>query len=312
MIEIFQTNSAPQTEKHYSAKRTLIPVVNIPSTFEEDDFCSCILQCIPCLPFFTDEVGTDEYKNDFFDIYQNSISGGSHEVAILVDGVETTVTDNTYGTLYEGSSFYGYRFEAFDIWTELGQYGQKIQGVIRNYDANDVLIRETYSPCFLIQRFSSRAANKTIVLEFQKSGKLRSGNDYSDLSLGGSSTKVLPYWRSKLRLPGRLKETPQIIENSELALNDQMQSRLQIMDSMTRTYDLEVDLVSESQIMHVILDSMFANKVLVTDYNVYNFEKYQSLWLKRVGMDFPTGVVKRKKIVFKMENAERKYEKYND
>lgn len=310
MIRLLNGSTNAQTTKHFTTIRTLIPV--IPSLLTDDvgDLCLCRLQCIPCLKMFTDEIGTDTYKNDWYRIYQNLITGGYAKVFIVVDDVEIEVTDDTYGKLYDGTYFMGYRFNAYNIWSEHG-YGE-YTFIIRGYDANDNLIKESESVCFDIQKFSTRMANKTVTITTRQNGILRHGNNYSNLEVTGEVYRGLPYWEQRVRLPGRLKRTPGNYELSAVAVNDQVHSRLQVLDMYTEAYDLEIDLVSSDQLLHVIFDNMFANKVYVTDYNVLNWENYKSVSLLRVGEEFEPRVVRRKSWTFKMVNADKKFEKFND
>lgn len=308
MIELFNGSTAAQTEKHYSTVRTLIPVVD--NTIEVDtDFVTCTTQCIPSLKLFTDEIGTDEYKNDWFTLYQNTVTGGTHTLAIVVNEVEIAITDDTYGQEYAGNNFYGYRFDAFDIWTEHG-YGN-YQAVMRAYDSNNNLIKETWSVCMTLQKFTDKTANGTVVIETQKKGILRHGNKYYDLSMPGA-VRNLPYWQQRVRLPGKLKRVELPVELMGVVKNDLAQTRLQSFDTMSEAYDLSINLVSSEQIVPVIFDDLFANVVMVTDYNVYNFESYRKVRLVRESISLQPRVVKRKSFTFRMVNEEKKFEKFND
>lgn len=310
MIKLFQPSSNLEPAKHYSTRRTNIPVIRVDDITQEDEFCTCIMQCIPCLPLLTDEVGTDEYKNDFFRLYQNSIASGSHTVHIVVDEVEIEVTDNTYGTLYNGSAFYGYKFDAFKIWQEHG-YG-KYSAVIRNYDSLGNLVKTTTSPCFELQKFSDRKANKTVRIETRQSGKLLHGNDYTNLTLSDPSLKALQYWRQQIRLPGNLKMSGITTENDRLVMNDDIRSSLQVLDKMGIEYDLTLERLSVEQAFPVIFDYLFSAPVYVTDYNVYNWTSYRNIRLVKTAIDFQPRIAKRNTFVIKMKREEENIEKFND
>lgn len=307
MIELFNGSTSAQTEKHCSTVRTLIPIVTIQS-FEDDEFYACVKQCTPPLRMFTDEVGIDLYKNDWFRMYMNKISGGSITLAIVVNGIEIAITDSTYGAEYDGDEFYGYMFTAFAIWTAHG-YGN-YQAVMRKYDANDNLVKEDWYPCFKIQKYSAKSANGTVVIETRKNGTLRNGNDYSDLTMTGPY--FIQNWSQRIRLPGRLKRSGFPVELSGVTMNNATQTRRQVFDTMGESFDLDIHLVSSEQINPVIFDDLFANIVYVTDYNVYNFESYKSIRLVRESIEFQPRVRKRNSFTFKMINEEKKNEKYND
>ncbi len=307
MIELFNGSTSAQTEKHYSTVRTLIPVVD--TTIEVDsEFSTCLTQCIPPLKMFTDEVGSDLYKNDWFSMYQNVLSGGSNELYLVVNDEEIQVTDGTYGDIYDADAFFGYKFFAYDIWTQHG-YGS-YRAVMRKYDSSGNLIKEEWYPCFQIMKWSEKMANGTVVIESHKNGVLRNGNSYADLTISGPF--FLKNWRQRVRLPGKLKRSGYPIELLGVTMNDLTQTRKQVFDTMGETFDLQINLVSSDQINPVIFDDLFANIVYVTDYNVYNFESYKKVRLVRESIEMQPRVVKRKSFVFKMLGEEKKNEKFND
>lgn len=309
MIELWNGSTTAQTAKHFSTLRTLIPVVDTTGNGQDSDFCTCIKQCIPDLKFLTDEIGEDEYKNDWFRLYQNSVSGGSHTVSIIVDGQEILVTDDTYGQNFNGSAFYGYMFKAYNIWNEHG-YG-RYKFILRNYDSSGNLVQTDTSPWFVLKYYTDREANGTVRIETIKRGSLRHGKKYYDLRMTGGA-RTLPYWKQQIRLPGKLKWVDNPTESIGVVENNLSQTRQQVFDTMDTEYDLEIYLVSADQSKSVIFDDLFANVVYVSDYNVYNWETYRNLRLRRISTSFQGRVRKRKSFTFRMTNEESKFEKYND
>ena len=317
MIRLWNGSTTTANQRHFSTKRTFIPTLRRKLADTDEEFCTCRVQCIPCLKLLTDEVGSDKYKNDFFTLFQNSVTGGSHKVFIIVAGVETEVSDGTYGEMFNGVNTFGYRFDAFKVWQQLGKYGD-FQAVIRNYNADGAKVQEKYSVCYRLAKYTDKTANGTIRIETRKVGKLRHGLDYTNLNQVPvvvppfSLEKFVPYWRQQVRLPGSLKLAGNPIELDRLMLNDNEQSSLQIMDKGDLEYDLNINLVSSEQIMDVLMDDLFANMVMVSDYNVYNFEKYRDVRLIRVSTELQPRVVKRKSFNFKMKRELSNIEKFND
>ncbi len=311
MVRLWNGSTTTQNQRHYSTKRTFIPTLRRALTETDQDFCTCKVQCIPCLKLLTDEIGQDKYKNDFFTLFQNSVTGGSHKVFIIVDGIESEVTDNTFGELFNGVNTYGYRFDAYKIWLSFQRY-QEFSAVIRNYNSAGAMVQEKYSVCFRLMKYTDKTANGTVRIETRKVGKLRHGNDYTNLEQVSSLVKTPPYWKQQVRLPGSLKLSGNPIELDRLMLNDNEQSSLQIMDRGDLEYDLTINLVSSEQIMDVLMDDLFANMVMVSDYNVYNFEKYRDVRLIRISTELQPRVVKRKSFTFKMKRELSNIEKFND
>jgi hypothetical protein len=308
MVEIFQSNAAPQTAKHFSTLRTTIPVFNEPSIREAEDFCTCIKNCIPDLKFLTDEIGTNAEKNDFFSMYQNSAPSGTHTIHIVIDGVETLVTDDTYGKYYDGVVFQGYRFDAYKIWLANG-YGS-YSFIMRSYNSFGTLIETETSPTMRLKRYTDREANGTVRIETQKNGSLRHGKKYFNLNL--NTNEYIFYWRQQVRFPGALKLSGLPTESNGIVNNTVNQFRVQTFDTMSTEYDLQLNLLSTAQIEAFLFDDLFANTVLVSDYNVRNFKVYRNLKLRRLTQEFQPRVAMRKTFTIKMINAEEKYEKYND
>jgi hypothetical protein len=311
MIRLFNGSTVTQNQRHFSTKRTFIPALRRKLAETDQDFCTCRVQCIPCLKLLTDEIGVDKYKNDFFTLFQNSVTGGSHKVFIIVNGVETEITDNTFGEMFNGVNTFGYRFDAYKVWQSSQKYGE-FSAVIRNYNADNDIVQEKYSVCYRLMKYTDKTANGTIRIETRKVGKLRHGLDYSNLVQVASPAKNPAYWRQQVRLPGKLKLSGAPVELDRLMLNNNEQSSLQIMDKGDLEYDLSINLVSSEQIMDVLLDDLFANMVMVSDYNVYNFEKYRDVRLIRTGVELQPRVVKRKSFTFKMKRELSNIEKFND
>lgn len=310
-IDLFPTSSSPQPTKHYSGILRGKKVINTQDLVESEEFCTCITQCIPCLPMFTDKIGTDSRKNDFYSIFQNSVSGGSHEVYIVVNGqVQAEITDGTYGQIFNLTSCFGYRYDAKKIYDNHGfceWYGYQI-----NKDSLGNIVATETTPCFKIEYFTEKAANRTVRIETQQKGKLLHGKDYSNLTPVAPGKK-LPYWRQQIRLPGALILTGMPVENDGVVMNDSIRSRRQILDKMTFEYDLELDLVSADQVLfNVILDYLFSGPVFVTDYNVYNWGTYNNVRLVRTGHSFNASIAKRRSITVKMVREEDNIEKWND
>lgn len=310
MIEIFNPVGIGQTAKHFSTLRTTIPVFEEPTISQTEEFCTCIAQCIPDLKMLTDEIGTDLRRNDFHSVYQNSVPSGSHTVNIIVEGVEILVTDDTYGKLFNGSAYYGYKFEALKIWTEHGYGVYKF--VIRNYNSFATLVAEEFSPQIVLKKYTDREANGTVRITSKKSGTLRHGKKYFNLTLSSSLLKPVAFWEQQIRLPGSLKWTGTPLESMGVVQNSLLQPRSQTFDTLMNEYNLTINLVSSEQALAFLYDDLFANKIYVTDYNVYNWEKYTDLQLRRVDQSFNDRMVKKKSFVIKMVNAEEKFEKFND
>jgi len=308
MIKLFQPGTTAQQPYHYSTIRDNINVLNLSGTPDTGDFCACMQQCLPCLKIFTDEVGIDKYKNDFFQVYQNSVVGGSHKVFLIVEGEEIEVTDGTYGQIFNGSAFCGYRFDAFKIWDEHG-YGE-YSGKIINLDSVGNIVQTDETVCYKIEKYSDISANRTVRIETFQKGKLLHGKDYTNLAM--LVGKNLPYWRQQIRLPGSFTLSGTPIEIDRLTLNDPERSSLQVMDKMTTEYEMNLYLLTSKQALPVILDNLFSAPCFVSDYSIFNFEKYRDVRVVRIEQGFNQRIAVRKNIKIKFKGEFENIEKSND
>ena len=267
MIFIPQTVTDLDSAAHFATKRTDIGVIFLNKIAQPTGFCACIVQCVPCLPAFTDKIGSDFFKNDTFLSFINVASSGTTVVTLIKiapDGSETNiiVTDGTYGFLTDGSAstpaFVSYVWNFFKIFTVEG-FG-KYQFKIENKNTSGRVVSTDLSPVFCLQFFTAIAANRTIRIEAVKTGKLKHGNDYGSF-----------FFFQQIRLPGRLVYLNEITENDDQQLSNNKRSLVQIKDQIFPEYQLQIHLVSAPQIVRTMFDYLFAGDVKVSDYNVYNF-----------------------------------------
>src|SRR5690606_35816598 len=127
MIILIQTSSNADAPKFLSTKRTGTVVIRKTQIGGESEFCTCLHQCVPPLKVFTDGIGTDELKNDwtsfFIPTVNTLLSTGSTITAKIINvetGVETTLTDPTYGELKTGNNYYWFKLDWYLVWGNLG------------------------------------------------------------------------------------------------------------------------------------------------------------------------------------------------
>lgn len=284
-MPIFVSPTTPdeETALHFSGKKTEIRTLTPKLIAEALTFCTCATQCVPALPAFTDEIGTDFYKNDKFRMYMRLIPDGT-VVALLIDknGIETPLVDNTFGSLVEFAGiFYTYEIDWFKVFDNLGYGTYHIK--IENLLGADV-IQSDQSPDFVLRKFTDKAANGTVRIETLQRGKLQHDKIYSSAPLGN-----LPF-RQQIRFKGSLKFLTNVVQNSDLQLNNPNRSLAQIKDQVFPEYELLLGLVSSQQVAKTLFDYLFANEVAVSDYNVlnhvidprdYSAEAYRSVPIKR-------------------------------
>lgn len=310
-IFIGQTSSALATPYYFSSKEINISVFKPDTTFGDSDFCTCLKQCIPNLPAFTDEIGDDFYKNDKFALFMNTITGGSIVVKLYKEGLDPIeLTDNTYGiyTLNEVAKIFRFELSFYKVWDNLG-YGN-YYFTIDNLNGSGTIVQSLQSPKFALKKFSSKAANRTVRIETAQTGILKHGANYGSRS-----------YLQQVRMYGSLTLSGQTIENSSLQLDDNSRSQLQIKDQLMPDYTLTLELAGSQQANFIMLDYLFANDVKISDYNVYNYVFdpsnpnalfYRSLPVKRTSTEFAQSRTKlRKTFTIQMEYNNKNVFKIN-
>lgn len=288
-IHIQPDTSNLATPNYYSTKKVIIPTF-LPKDISELEYSTCIRNCVPSLLAFTDGVGQDFYKNDFYRLFLNLVSGGSVVLKIIdCNGLVTTVTDNTYGELVTvADKYFTYRFEFYKIWDNLG-YGT-YHFEIENLNGSGSVVQREISPKFRLIKYSPENANGTIRIETQQRGILKHNKSYTDNSILGAVGA-----NQQIRFKGKLMFSGEVVENDELQLNNANRSLMQIKDQVFPAYEMRIDLVSSKQITQVLFDYLFANNVRISDYNLYNHvvdpsnlsaTAYRSLPVKRTSTSF--------------------------
>ncbi|NRA81851.1 MAG: hypothetical protein HRU18_26945 [Pseudoalteromonas sp.] len=298
---ITPATSNAQTGVYFTTKRVGIQSITPLTPPEEGDVCRCLRQCIRPLPAFTDEDGGDLYKNDLYSQYINTLTGGTVEIEIFKNGVSLgLVTDNTYGIRFEDTTnnYAGYVWVWFKVWQTSG-YGN-YYFVIRNKNGAGTVKIEEISPTFTLKKYTERAAHGTVRIETVQKGKLKHWKNY-----------VAPVWAQQIRFYGSLKLTGNVIENDKVVSSLDTRKSIQIKDQLRPEYELQLIMPGAESTFSVLYDYLFAETVLVSDYNIFNFvhqpnlpgaQNYRSIPLKRTGTEFtPSRKARRKTFNIAME-----------
>lgn len=285
-IFVANTSAAPETGVGFDIADNDKEVIRPEKPYlkrvaQPPDFCTCLEQCVPDLLAFTDEVGTDFYKNDFYSAYMRSSEQGGTTALFMtftkkiinVDtGVETTLTDVTHGDYYILKWAKWFKVSWYKIYNTLGYGRYRIELKETSTITGDV-INEKISPIFHLKKYNDRLAARTVRIESYQNGRIANGNDYSSMLeySGYPGTIVdLERFEQQIRLPGTLRFISGETENDHLVLDNADRSTYQIKDQERPAYELKIQLVSGKQIAPVIFDDLFSNPTFVTDYNWYN------------------------------------------
>ena len=317
-IFLNQTSTNLKIPAFFSTKRTNIDVFKQLLLGIPEDFCTCIMQCVPGLKVFTDQVGDDFYKNDLTTIFSPTLNKsfpvppglGSTTTATITNvdtGVVTSLTNVNHGEEINGVKFYMFIISWFKIQQTLGfgRYRIEYSTVSNTFG---LTLAEYCSPVYDLLPYSDKLANGTIRLELTDQGRLNHSFDYRNMITSSGKKTV---YTNQVRLPGSLKWESGNEETDHLTLNGVDRPSYQIKDQVRPKYTLDIHLVSAAQFVKTYYDDMFASPLNVSDYNVYNFVsdprnyqaiKYRSLPLIKESSTFSaTAKQKRKSFSFSMK-----------
>ena len=305
-----------RTLAFFSTKKPEIETVQLADLSIDEDFCTCVTQCVPNLRVFAGENSDDFYKNDKTSLLSRSLnivypvglvaSTTVMTINNVTTGVKTPLLDVTHGELILANKFVYFIVDWFKIKSTLGLGKYQLEYTTTNNFGGQVLdafCSTTYS----LKNYSDKLANGTVRLEITQTGKLNHSHDFTNFL--DSSGKKLEY-TDQIRLPGSLKFEAMNEETDHLTLNGTERPSYQIKDQIKPSYKLDLHLVSAPQVIRTLFDNLFSNPVKVSDYNVYNFvadasnynaTKYRSLPLIKENSNFdPTAKQKRKSFSFTM------------
>lgn len=255
-----------------SVKRLGVAPVSVPVSIPElEGFCACDFRCeFKEVVFASDS--SEDYKKDFSDFLFKKL-GASDTVEILLfkNGVQVaTITDNSLGTYYDGFATQPLYVGWLADWTLIfNTYGGGSYKVQANLTILGTLTTFT-SRTFKIYPFDEVLAADTVKVESWQNGNVLSSQfDFTNLLDDG--------WKSQIRLPAKLVlDTPEFEEDKILNSNFEL---VQNYEKTVINYRLDFYQVSESVLLTLAQNRVLANRVALTDYNVFSDQKYQAVSL---------------------------------
>ena len=241
-------------------------VVGIP---EAEDFCPGDFRCDFREMVFASN-SPESYKKDFSDFLFRKIADTDTIALKLVKNglVVAEITDNSYGPLYDGFpnqlNYIGLFLDWSAVYAAFGGGPYQLQASLNILGANSVFT----SRYFDLYPWNERLSHNTVKIEtFQEGNIIESEFDYTGLVEGG--------WKSSIRLPGEL-----IISTPEIEIDRYLNSsyqQIQNYEKVIRKYNLNFYRLSESVLRTIIENKVLANKVLITDYNLFSDQKWQAV-----------------------------------
>jgi len=278
MIVRFSSNTTPAASVGLATTHvaTVIKraddVEAIPEPF--DTFCINDYDCCFKELVVADLVDTTPLKNDRTNfLFSISLATDTVDIKLFKDDVEVaTLNDNTYGFYFAPSFFPDERKIGFILdWREVlavfgtGCYQVKADRVIINQ--NSTLETHHYN----LKPYNEFITEGTIKMIVYSQGYIEGGIDYSGLE-----------WEQSIRLRGKFWKPQPTFETDNYKDSNRIINQIQ--DEITTDYDLELEPIPVSIAKPLIYDRLLGNKIIIYDYNLFNFERYISkeVYLKEI------------------------------
>ena len=270
MIVRFLNNSTPYTSNGALTKINSSLIIredeDIPRAFETFNIGD--YQCCYEEYAFADLSDTDTFKNDITSfLFKLSTSTDTLELKLFKNCEEVAVLDdNTYGTVYDSAYFGDDLRKGFKLDWRLvanglgfGNYHVEANREILNQDSS------VESHTYLLRPFSESLANDTVRVITYSEGIIEGGADY---------TGAFVQWEQRIRLRGKFGNPSPTFETDNYL--DTTRKVQQIQDQITTDYELEIEGVPSEIAKPLIYDKLLANQIFITDYNLFNFDKYEN------------------------------------
>ncbi len=262
-------NATPYSIISGMAVKSLGEALKLPATPVESEFCYCHYECEYVEKVFGHLTDNDYWKNDKNTFtYRKLLNTDSITITLLKDGVVIeTITDDSFGDFIDGYPTGNSEQQLYVVFTIFWQKVLQAHGggVYRiSTELNIVGTTTTEeSQKFMLYGYSDINANKTVRIETVQNGNIIGSEfDFTGLNLYNS-----------FRISGLFTETSPELEQ-DFYLNNSYEKK-QIQDSAIPQYLLRTGRVPRSISLLMQRDSILANDIEITDYNILNVDRFR-------------------------------------
>jgi hypothetical protein len=241
------------------------------------DICNCYGECEYKELAFVNSNSVNWWQNDLTSLIAGRIfSTDTITFSILKNGVQIAVlNDNTYGTLYDYGSLYNpldkdyltsqayLNYKGFIVdWKKVKigfGYGEfQLKTTIVSLGTNYDKISHIYN----VVEYNAERADNTVRIETYQKGAILNGFDYTGIN-----------WYQSIRIKGKFgNKKPTITDNNYQNTNREI---TQIQTKISNTFELETQLLPSNIYNPINYDSLLANDIFITDYNIKNQQLYR-------------------------------------
>ena len=238
----------------------------------------CICKCVEKSLVFAETTITADYKNDKTSLlFRKLASTDTVSIHLKNDllNLDVTITDDTLGTYYSSFTSQPLQIGFICDWQKvltthgIGVYYFEISKIILG--ESEVITSVNYS----LQEYSDELANGTVRIDSYQDGNIKNTNViFKGLIPGG--------WFNSVRIQGRLmNKTPNFTQDNYY---NQVDKLVQIRDTVQNEWLIETGLL-RIEVADLLLENMFlANKIVVSDFNVYSEAQIKEIELAFNGL----------------------------
>lgn len=299
-VRVNPSASSLNVLEYLHLKRTVQAVRN-PVTVASECFF-CIPNCNWTLPAIADLTDSDPYKNDYKD-FIISVASGSTVTGTLIkidpDGTETptTITDNTYGLFYPlddlKAGVWGFLLDWRLVASGLGFGKYKFNITVENSASTEIFNKD--SVCWQLIPYTCENAHRTVRIETEQAGYFEGGFDYSGIIVEPNTNEFVrgkDTWQQQIRLWGRFYRSNFEYNVDNIVTEERGQEQVQ--SQTVQVYTLLLDTIQTNISNPLIRDMLQAPEVRISDYNINNIEKYESVRVSMTNIETPVTITMNK------------------
>lgn len=273
-VKTFLSNSNPMSDTG-ALTRLNVDVVkrrdddpilgNVRETFNINDYDCCYEE----LAFADPNDPQNGYKNDKTALlFYLSLPTDSVTIKLFKDCQEVATLDNsnTYGTFFGlnywgDSTRVGYLVDWLLVYNAFGSglYHFEADRLIINQ--NSQLTTHTYR----LDVFDEYKADGTVKMVTFTKGYIEGGVNYGGYNIN---------WRQEVRFNGHFGKSKPILETDNYQTTNRTVT--QIKDQIVTDYTLSIEPIPINIFKPLIYDKLLANEILISDYNLFNPEKFDN------------------------------------
>lgn len=252
-----------------------------------------LFNCDRPIPQFIDIIDPqDKFKNDFFSFIDIVQTGQTIDLEMedVNSGVITAITALNVGTFRDLGAYslapkvWSFVFDWNKVHGLLGFGEYVFRATIKSALGSTIAVDT--SPCFALMPFDCDDAHGTVRFETLQTGHIHNGFDYRGINFqtttGLTATQV-EGWKQQIRWYGTF--IPIVPDEEDDFHQTSNRIEEQVQQKITEKYKLDLQYIRSEFGVQLTKDNFLADQILITDYNLSNYEFYRDRDVRKVSTD---------------------------